>query len=54
MFRAFGLAFAQLFDRRILWIVLLSVIVTLAVYAVLLIALVWGLSHVQLAGGCPG
>ena len=49
MIRAFGRAFAQLFDARILRIVLLSLAITIAVYAGLIGGLIWGLSHVELA-----
>ena len=49
MFRAFGRALAQLFDTRILRIVLLSLLTTIAIYAVLIGGLIWGLGHVELA-----
>ncbi len=49
MIRAFGRAFAQLFDARILRIVGLSLVTTIAVYAALIAGLIWGLSHVELA-----
>jgi uncharacterized protein involved in cysteine biosynthesis len=49
MIRAFGRAFAQLFDARILRIVALSLVTTIAVYAALIGALIWTLSHIELA-----
>lgn len=42
MIRAFGRAFAQLFDARILRIVALSLVTTIAVYAALIAGLFWG------------
>ena len=50
MIRAFGRAFAQLFDTRILRIVLASLVITIAVYAALIGGLIWGLGHIELAG----
>jgi uncharacterized protein involved in cysteine biosynthesis len=49
MIRAFGLAFAQLFDRRILKLAILSILITLAVYGGLIAALVYGMGNVHLA-----
>ena len=49
MIRAFGLAFAQLFDPRILRWAGLSVLITLGVYGLLIAGLIFGLSHVALA-----
>ena len=49
MIRAYGLAFAQLFDPRILRWAMLSVLITLAVYGVLIGGLIFVLSHVELS-----
>ena len=49
MIRAYGLAFAQLLDPRILRWAMLSVLITLAVYGVLIGGIVLVLSQVDLA-----
>jgi len=49
MIRAYGLAFAQLLDPRILRWAMLSVLITLAVYGVLIGGIVLALSQVELA-----
>jgi uncharacterized protein involved in cysteine biosynthesis len=49
MIRAYGLAFAQLLDPRILRWAMLSVLITLAVYGLLIGGIVLVLSYVELA-----
>src|SRR4051812_848247 len=49
MIRAFGRAFAQVFDARILRVVLFSFVATIAVYVALIGGLIWGLGHVELS-----
>ncbi len=49
MLRAYGLAFAQLFDPRILRWAMLSVLITLAVYGALIGGIIFALSQIELA-----
>jgi uncharacterized protein involved in cysteine biosynthesis len=49
MIRAFALAFAQLLDPRVVKLAIVSVIVTLAIYGLLIAGLVTGLSHAEIS-----